>query len=202
MVDKCSCKIYRPRKNTVIKSLAPLEVNPNKLLDYFMRNIMLTKISKEITRRNLVTEEHIIRTEYQGRRLTSAEIYEVTFWMLGEQIITYILQYEQIVGFLGLYDQETVLWCHDRLRSFRLHSNSMDVEERKLRHRNQLTESVVILVTSPLPAPRIRLLEFRPSQNKIPLLLATSALLQMGVLRSVAKRSPLEPSFPETPSHA
>lgn len=70
---------------------------------------MLTKISKEITRRNLLTYEHIIRTEYRGRRLTSAEIYEVTFCMLGEHITTYILQYEQIVGFLGLYEQETVL---------------------------------------------------------------------------------------------
>lgn len=69
MVDKCSRKIYRSGKDTVIKSLMVLRLKHQRIIrgkGYFMQDVLVrTPVNcEDASSRNHFTKDLIIRTDY------------------------------------------------------------------------------------------------------------------------------------------
>lgn len=74
-------------KVTVLKVLVSLGVKPQQIikgLGYFMWDILLSTPEDcvDVTSRDLIKKDYIIRTEHRGRRRTKVTVYEIPDYIL------------------------------------------------------------------------------------------------------------------------
>lgn len=91
VVVKRSRKICSFRKDTVIRSLIPLEIKYQtfiKVTVSLMWNALLptTEDCVDVASLEVITEELILRTEYMVRRRTSVAVYKVPPRLIGERL--------------------------------------------------------------------------------------------------------------------
>ena len=102
VVDKRTRKICRSTKDTVVKSLMSLGVKPQRIVKgkgFFSWDILLPTPEDclDMTRRDLITKDHIFRTEYEGRRRTRVAVFEVPPQVIGEHLAAYLKRYGEIL---------------------------------------------------------------------------------------------------------
>lgn len=103
VVDKRVHKICCSTKDTEITSLMPLGLKPQRVIKgagFFMWDVLLPTAEDclEMARRELITENLILRTEYDDRRSTRVTTFEVLLHAPGEHLAVFFMEYGQILS--------------------------------------------------------------------------------------------------------
>lgn len=98
MHDMLTHKFCRSTKGTVMKPLNSLGFKPQQFIKglvYFMWDILLPMPEDcvDVTSHDLITKDYIICTEYRGRLRTKVTVYEISDYILGENLGVYLMQY-------------------------------------------------------------------------------------------------------------
>lgn len=59
---------------------------------------------EDVTARDLITKDNIMRTEYRRRLRTKMTVYEIPDYMLGERLGSYLVEYGQLVSVTPEYE--------------------------------------------------------------------------------------------------
>lgn len=117
VVDKHSQKICRYTKDTVMTTPMSLVLNTKALTSsgIFMWDVLLPTAEDclDMAKKELITKNLILRTEYEGQRMTSVAVYKVHPQFTGEHLAAFFMHHGQI--FCANSDNLNGRWSFDMM---------------------------------------------------------------------------------------